>query len=60
MESLVRSIRTLQRRLQEADIPSIVIGGVAIALWGEPRVTRDILELEWLNRPPFDKLRANG
>ena len=42
MESLVRSIRRLQQRLQEADIPSVVIGGVASALWGEPRVTRDV------------------
>ncbi len=41
MESLVRSIRRLQQRLLEADIPSIVIGGVAVALWGEPRLTRD-------------------
>jgi len=40
MENLVRSIRKLQQRLQEADILSVVIGGVAVALWGEPRVTR--------------------
>jgi hypothetical protein len=42
METLVRSIRDIQRHLQDADIPSIVIGGVAVALWGEPRVTRDV------------------
>ncbi len=42
MEGLVRSIRSLQQRLQEADISSVVIGGVAVALWGEPRVTRDV------------------
>jgi len=42
MESLVGSLRRLQQRLQEADIPSAVIEGVAIALLGEPRVTRDV------------------
>ncbi len=42
MEGLLQSIRSLQQLLQEADIPSVVIGGVAVALWGEPRVTRDV------------------
>jgi hypothetical protein len=42
MEILAQSIRNIQERLKKADIPSIVIGGVAVALWGEPRVTRDV------------------
>ena len=42
MESLVQSIRSLQQRLQKADILSVVIGGAAVALWGEPRATRDV------------------
>lgn len=42
MENLAQSIRNLQKQLQEANIPSIVIGGVAVAIWGEPRVTRDV------------------
>ena len=40
MENLFRSIQALQRRLLEADIPSVVIGGLAVGAWGEPRVTR--------------------
>jgi len=56
MESLVRSIRRLQQRLHEADIPSIVIGGVAIALWGEPRVTRDVDLKILLGREEADRL----
>jgi hypothetical protein len=56
MESLVRSIRRLQQRLQEADIPSVVIGGVAIALWGEPRVTRDVDLKILLGRHEADRL----
>jgi len=58
MESLVRSIRRLQERLQEADIPSVVIGGVAVALWGEPRVTRDVDLKILLGREEADRLLA--
>jgi hypothetical protein len=58
MEKLVRSIQRLQRRLQEADIPSIVIGGVAVALWGEPRVTRDIDFKILAGREDADRLLA--
>jgi hypothetical protein len=58
MESLVRSIRRLQERLQEADIPSVVIGGVAVALWGEPRVTRDVDLKILLGREGADRLLA--
>jgi hypothetical protein len=42
MDNLFQSIQTLQRRLNDAGIPSVVIGGVAVAVWGEPRVTRDV------------------
>jgi hypothetical protein len=42
MENLFRSIQALQKLLIEADIASIVIGGVAVAAWGEPRLTRDV------------------
>lgn len=37
MENLFQSVLALQKCLFEADIPSIVIGGVAVAAWGEPR-----------------------
>lgn len=42
MDDLLRSIVALQERLLDAGIPSIVIGGIAVATWGEPRVTRDV------------------
>jgi hypothetical protein len=35
------SIQTLQQRLTDAGVPSIVIGGVAVGVWGVPRVARD-------------------
>lgn len=41
MENLLQSIVVLQGRLSNAGIPSIVIGGIAVAAWGDPRVTRD-------------------
>jgi len=41
MEKLFQSILALQRQLCDAGIPSIVIGGIAVGVWGDPRVTRD-------------------
>ncbi len=56
MENLLQSIVALQRRLSEAGIPSIVIGGVAVALWGNPRVTRDVDLKVLLERDDADRL----
>jgi hypothetical protein len=56
MENLLWSVQRLQRHLQKADIPSIVIGGVATALWGEPRVTRDVDLKILLERDEADRL----
>ncbi|MDY7080138.1 MAG: hypothetical protein SXV54_24925 [Chloroflexota bacterium] len=42
MDSLFESLVVLQDRLRQADISSAVIGGVAVGVWGEPRVTRDV------------------
>lgn len=42
MDSLFQSLRSLERTLQAAGIDSALIGGVAVAIWGEPRLTRDV------------------
>jgi hypothetical protein len=42
VENLFQSVVALQDRLREAGILSAVIGGVAVGVWGEPRVTRDV------------------
>jgi len=42
VENLFESLVALQDRLRWAGIPSAVIGGVAVGIWGEPRVTRDV------------------
>ena len=56
MEIYFQSIIVLQSYLQQNGIPSIVIGGVAIAAWGEPRVTRDVDLKIKLERQDADRL----
>jgi hypothetical protein len=58
VDNLVQSIKTLQQRLEAAGIPSVVIGGVAVAVWGEPRVTRDVDLKVWLGREDAERLWA--
>lgn len=40
--NLAKSAALAQRALSDAGIESIVIGGLAVAIWGEPRLTRDV------------------
>lgn len=56
METLFQSIRVIQTRLHEAGILSIVIGGIAVGAWGEPRLTRDVDLKVMLNRDEADRL----
>jgi hypothetical protein len=42
VENLFQSVVTLQNRLRQSEILSAVIGGIAVAVWGEPRLTRDV------------------
>ena len=42
MENLFESLVSLEERLHRAGISCAVIGGVAVGVWGEPRVTRDV------------------
>lgn len=56
MENLFQSILALQQRLNEEEIPSIVIGGLAVATWGEPRLTRDVDLKVLLSRQDADRL----
>ena len=58
MENLLQSLIALQRRLSDAGISSIVIGGVAVAAWGDPRVTRDVDLKVLLERDDADRLLA--
>jgi len=58
MEQLLRSVQTLQQRLCKAHIASVVVGGIAIGTWGEPRVTRDADLKVLLGREDADRLLA--
>lgn len=39
---LIQSVLDLQKRLDSSGIPTILIGGLAVGVWGKPRLTRDI------------------
>jgi len=58
MENLLHSIRALEQRLNNAGILSVVIGGVAVAAWGEPRVTRAVDLKVLLGRDDASRLLA--
>jgi hypothetical protein len=53
---MYKAAAEIQRRLRESDIPSVLIGGLAVALWGEPRLTRDIDLKVALGRDDTDRL----
>lgn len=40
--NLIESVLRLQQRLDAAGIPSVLIGGLAVSAWGDPRGTRDV------------------
>lgn len=56
MDNPFRSIELVQERLLDSGINSIVIGGVAVGIWGEPRVTRDIDLKVLLSRSEANRL----
>lgn len=39
---LIESVLDLQKRLEEAGVACVLIGGLAVSAWGEPRGTRDV------------------
>ncbi len=42
MNELIDSVIAFQNTLDQAGISSMAIGGIAVSVWGEPRLTRDI------------------
>ncbi|MBI5711885.1 MAG: hypothetical protein HZC38_00440, partial [Chloroflexi bacterium] len=42
IEELLRVLVELQAKLEVANIPSALIGGLAVGAWGNPRLTSDI------------------
>ena len=56
MKNLFQSIEAIQVRLEENEIRSAAIGGVAVAIWGEPRVTKDVDLKVLLGRDEAERL----
>jgi predicted nucleotidyltransferase len=48
MTALERALVTAVRRLEELEIPYMLIGGLANAVWGEPRATLDVDITVWV------------
>jgi len=42
MSKLIESVLDSQKRLEAAGVASVLIGGLAVSAWGEPRGTRDV------------------
>ncbi|HXF84839.1 MAG TPA: hypothetical protein VNK49_05560 [Anaerolineales bacterium] len=42
MEHLVDSVIAFQDLMRREGVPVMAIGGIAVAVWGEPRLTRDV------------------
>lgn len=42
IDNLIEGVIRLQSHLSKAGIASVVIGGLAVVVWGEPRLTRDV------------------
>lgn len=58
MDSLVDSLVAIQGHLRAASIESIAIGGMAVSVWGVPRLTRDVDVKVLLEREDSDRLLA--
>jgi hypothetical protein len=54
--NLFKSAAHVQGILKAAGFESIAIGGLAVAIWGEPRTTRDVDLKVLLNREQADRL----
>lgn len=56
MDDLLAVLRDSQGRLDREGVQSIVIGGLAVAVWGEPRLTRDVDLKVGASRADVDRL----
>ena len=57
--NLFKIAACVQSILRLGGIESIIIGGLAVAIWGEPRTTRDIDLKVLLKREQADRLLAS-
>jgi hypothetical protein len=55
-DGLLNSAKRMQQRLADASIDSAIIGGIAVSVWGEPRLTQDTDIRVALGRDDADQL----
>jgi hypothetical protein len=53
---LLNSAKRMQTLLANANIDSAIIGGIAVSVWGEPRLTQDTDIRVALGRDDSDRL----
>jgi len=51
MNALEDALVEVARRIDELDVPYAVVGGMANAIWGEPRSTLDVDVTVWVEEP---------
>ncbi len=56
MTPLERALIALARRLSEIKVSYMLVGGMANAVWGEPRATLDIDVTVWVADEDIDRL----
>lgn len=56
MRALLELVDEVQRLLDDAGLPNMLIGGLAVAAWGEPRLTRDVDFKVRVARAEIDRL----
>jgi hypothetical protein len=57
---IIEALRALNDWLRDRHIPHAVIGGVAVSLVAEPRITKDIDVLVWLDNEDWPEFLASG
>lgn len=58
MNALIDSVIAFQDFLKKEGVPVMAIGGIAVAVWGEPRLTRDIYMKVLVSRENRGRLLA--
>lgn len=58
--SLGRSLEAMADLLRQAGIPYMVIGGLAVAVWGRPRTTLDVDIVVLTNQPGLKQLASQA
>ncbi len=59
-DPIIEALRALNDWLRSRQIPHTLIGGVAVSLVAEPRITKDIDAIVWLDYENWPEFLASG